>query len=249
MRFREVAAVALGKQKPCAKKHDARPLMCGSAHQSLLQSSLNRVNIFLETSGTAIAVSTTADRPCGKYIGVTAINPTQFGEGKTVVSIGQAMALQRRGHRSIVTLRQPWLAPVLGIKGQRLGRPAELSLPVHEVRLAAGAGVILVIAGDITLMPGLPRTPAATRIDVTVDGEISGLYLCRPATRILLNHFRPSFNPAAKSRARCRSFTPGCFRLIPPISQRGPTVSQPRQLNSPTTIRPLRTSLLLSDPC
>lgn len=39
------------------------------------------------------------DRPSGKYVGVTAINPTPFGEGKTVVSIGLAMAISRRKHR------------------------------------------------------------------------------------------------------------------------------------------------------
>ncbi len=46
-----------------------------------------------------------AARPTGKYIGVTAVNPTPFGEAKTVVSIGLAMAIARRRHRSIVTLR------------------------------------------------------------------------------------------------------------------------------------------------
>ena len=60
-------------------------------------------------------------RPAGKYIGVTAINPTPFGEGKTVVSIGLAMAIARRRHRSIVTLREPSLAPVFGIKGGGAG--------------------------------------------------------------------------------------------------------------------------------
>lgn len=62
-----------------------------------------------------------ADRPSGRYIGVTAINPTPFGEGKTVVAIGLSMALARRGQRSIVTLRQPSQAPVFGIKGGGVG--------------------------------------------------------------------------------------------------------------------------------
>ena len=61
------------------------------------------------------------DRPQGKLIGVTAINPTPFGEGKTVVSIGLAMGLDRRNKRSLVTLRQPSLAPVFGIKGGGAG--------------------------------------------------------------------------------------------------------------------------------
>ena len=62
-----------------------------------------------------------ADRPTGRYVGVTAINPTPLGEGKTVVAIGLSMALARRGRKSIVTLRQPSQAPVFGIKGGGAG--------------------------------------------------------------------------------------------------------------------------------
>jgi formate--tetrahydrofolate ligase len=45
----------------------------------------------------------------------------------------------------------------------------------HEVRLAAGAGFVVALAGDVTTMPGLPRVPAAERIDLGDDGEIVGL--------------------------------------------------------------------------
>ncbi|MBC7965060.1 MAG: formate--tetrahydrofolate ligase [Fuerstia sp.] len=75
------------------------------------------------------------DRPTGKYIGVTAINPTPFGEGKTVVSIGLAMALARRRHRSIVTLREPSLAPVFGIKGGGAGGGRACQLPAEDINL------------------------------------------------------------------------------------------------------------------
>jgi formate--tetrahydrofolate ligase len=71
----------------------------------------------------------------GKYIGVTATNPTPFGEGKTVVSIGLAMALARRNMRSIVTLRQPSLAPVFGIKGGGAGGGRSRVLPSEEINL------------------------------------------------------------------------------------------------------------------
>ena len=54
----------------------------------------------------------------GKYVLVTAINPTPLGEGKTTTSIGLAMGLSRLGHRTAVTLRQPSLGPVFGIKGE-----------------------------------------------------------------------------------------------------------------------------------
>ncbi|QDT44743.1 Formate--tetrahydrofolate ligase [Gimesia alba] len=61
------------------------------------------------------------DRPQAKYIGVTAINPTPLGEGKTVTTIGLAMALSQLGHTTIGTLREPSLAPVFGIKGGGAG--------------------------------------------------------------------------------------------------------------------------------
>lgn len=61
------------------------------------------------------------DRSLAKYIGVTAINPTPLGEGKTVTAIGLAMALSQQGHTTIGTLREPSLAPVFGIKGGGAG--------------------------------------------------------------------------------------------------------------------------------
>jgi formate--tetrahydrofolate ligase len=71
----------------------------------------------------------------GKYIGVTATNPTPFGEGKTVVSIGLAMALAQRNLRSIVSLRQPSLAPVFGIKGGGAGGGRSRVLPSEDINL------------------------------------------------------------------------------------------------------------------
>lgn len=75
------------------------------------------------------------DLPAGRYVGVTAINPTPLGEGKTVVSIGLAMALARRGFRSIVTLRQPSLAPVFGTKGGGAGGGRARVIPSDEINL------------------------------------------------------------------------------------------------------------------
>ena len=49
------------------------------------------------------------------------------------------------------------------------------SLPVESVRVAAGAGYLLALAGDIVTMPGLPQEPAAYRIDLTEDGEVLGI--------------------------------------------------------------------------
>jgi len=77
----------------------------------------------------------TEPRAGARYIGVTAINPTPFGEGKTVVAIGLSMGIARRGHRSLVTLRQPSLAPVFGIKGGGAGGGRSRILPSHEINL------------------------------------------------------------------------------------------------------------------
>ena len=54
--------------------------------------------------------------------------------------------------------------------------PTGFRMNVREVRLAAGAGFVVVICGSIMTMPGLPKTPAAVNIDVTDDGRIVGLF-------------------------------------------------------------------------
>ena len=57
-----------------------------------------------------------------------------------------------------------------------LGAPSGHVLPVREVRLAAGAGFVVAICGDIMTMPGLPKVPAAQGIHVNAGGEIDGLF-------------------------------------------------------------------------
>jgi formate--tetrahydrofolate ligase len=56
------------------------------------------------------------------------------------------------------------------------GAPTGHTVEIREVRLANGAGFIVAIAGDIMTMPGLPKVPAAERIDITDDGVITGLF-------------------------------------------------------------------------
>ncbi len=56
------------------------------------------------------------------------------------------------------------------------GAPSGHILEIREVRLANGAGFIVAVAGDMMTMPGLPKTPAAERIDITDDGTITGLF-------------------------------------------------------------------------
>ncbi|MGO2818572.1 MAG: formate--tetrahydrofolate ligase, partial [Brevibacterium aurantiacum] len=56
------------------------------------------------------------------------------------------------------------------------GAPKDHIIEVKDVRLSAGAGFVVVIAGDIMTMPGLPKEPSALKIDVTEDGNITGLF-------------------------------------------------------------------------
>ena len=57
-----------------------------------------------------------------------------------------------------------------------IGAPGGYVFPVRDVQLYAGAGFVVVLAGDIMTMPGLPKRPAAVDIDVDDDGVISGLF-------------------------------------------------------------------------
>lgn len=57
-----------------------------------------------------------------------------------------------------------------------IGRPEGFTLTVTDVVLKAGAGFVVALCGDIMTMPGLPKAPAAERIDVGEDGEITGLF-------------------------------------------------------------------------
>ena len=57
-----------------------------------------------------------------------------------------------------------------------LGAPEGFTVTVRDVKVSAGAGFIVVLTGDIMTLPGLPKRPAAERIDVDEDGKITGLF-------------------------------------------------------------------------
>lgn len=80
-------------------------------------------------------LSEVKSRPAGKLILVTAMTPTSHGEGKTVVSIGLAQAIQRLGKRSVVTLREPSLGPVFGVKGGATGGGNSRVVPGELINL------------------------------------------------------------------------------------------------------------------
>ncbi len=75
------------------------------------------------------------DNPPGKLILVSAITPTPAGEGKTTVSIGLSQALNLKGKRSIVAIREPSLGPVFGIKGGAAGGGWSQVLPMEDINL------------------------------------------------------------------------------------------------------------------
>jgi formate--tetrahydrofolate ligase len=71
----------------------------------------------------------------GRLIGVTAMNPTPYGEGKTVTSIGLVDALNRIGKKTLGTIREPSLGPVFGIKGGATGGGFSQIVPMEEINL------------------------------------------------------------------------------------------------------------------
>lgn len=58
----------------------------------------------------------------------------------------------------------------------KLGKPENFTITVRDVKLSAGAGFVVALTGDIMIMPGLPKAPAAMKIDCDTNGKISGLF-------------------------------------------------------------------------
>ena len=58
----------------------------------------------------------------------------------------------------------------------KLGAPKDFDITVRNLKISAGAGFIVALTGEIMTMPGLPKVPAAVRIDVDEKGVISGLF-------------------------------------------------------------------------
>ena len=76
-----------------------------------------------------------ADRPDGKLILVTAINPTPAGEGKTTTTVGLADGMRRLGKKAVVALREPSLGPVFGVKGGAAGGGYAQVVPMEDINL------------------------------------------------------------------------------------------------------------------
>ena len=75
------------------------------------------------------------EKPDGKLVLVTAINPTPAGEGKTTVTIGLTQAFNKIGKKSIAALREPSLGPCFGIKGGAAGGGYSQVVPMEDLNL------------------------------------------------------------------------------------------------------------------
>lgn len=115
-----------------------------------------------------------ADRPDGKLVLVTAINPTPAGEGKTTTNIGLSMALNRLGKKAITTIREPSLGPVFGIKGGAAGGGYAQVLPMDDLNLQftgdmeaiGSANNLLCALLDNSLHQGNPLGIDAQRVEL-----------------------------------------------------------------------------------
>ena len=76
-----------------------------------------------------------ADKPNGKLILVTAINPTPAGEGKTTTTVGLADGMRKIGKKVLVALREPSLGPVFGVKGGAAGGGYAQVVPMEDINL------------------------------------------------------------------------------------------------------------------
>jgi formate--tetrahydrofolate ligase len=80
-------------------------------------------------------IDTLADRPDGKLILVTAINPTPAGEGKTTTTVGLGDGLNRIGKRAVVCIREASLGPNFGMKGGAAGGGHAQVVPMEDMNL------------------------------------------------------------------------------------------------------------------
>jgi len=170
-------------------------------------------------------VRSLAGRPRrGRLVLVSAMTPTEHGEGKTVVTIGLAMALERLGHRAVACLRQPSLGPVFGVKGGASGggratvepRPAidlGLSGDLDAITNAQNLLASLVDhhiyrAQQPDIVPGSTELPRASAIEDRSLREITeGLSQSRPGFPRPAQFVVSAASEAAAIHALARDYT------------------------------------------
>ncbi|WP_186578637.1 formate--tetrahydrofolate ligase [Aquibacillus kalidii] len=92
-----------------------------------------------------------AEKPNGKVILVTSINPTPAGEGKSTVTVGLGQAFQRIGKNAIIALREPSLGPTMGLKGGASGGGYAQVMPMEEINLHFTGDIHAITAANNSL--------------------------------------------------------------------------------------------------
>jgi formate--tetrahydrofolate ligase len=107
------------------------------------------------------------DKPDGRLVLVTSINPTAAGEGKTTVSVGLAQALNRPGRKAVLALREPSLGPCFGLKGGAAGGGYSQVVPMEDINLH--------FTGDLHAVTSAHNLLAALIDNHLQQGNILGL--------------------------------------------------------------------------
>lgn len=107
------------------------------------------------------------ERPRGRYVVVTATNPTPAGEGKSTTAVGLAQGLRRIGHAATVALRQPSLGPVFGIKGGAAGGGYSQVIPMEDFNLH--------LTGDVHAIGAAHNLAAAFLDNALHHGNVLGI--------------------------------------------------------------------------
>ena len=134
-----------------------------------------------------------AERPDGKLILVTAINPTPAGEGKTTTTVGLADGLRKIGKNAVVALREPSLGPVFGVKGGAAGGGYAQVVPMEDINLH--------FTGDFHAIGAANNLLAAMLDNHIQQGNALGIDVKQHHLEALRGHERP---PAAQHRGRSR---------------------------------------------
>ncbi len=117
-----------------AQAHTMRPIIEVAAEIGIEQGELEAYGTYKAKVSLGV-LARLADRPQGRYVDVTAINPTPLGEGKTVTTVGLGQALRHIGKNVITCIRQPSLGPVFGIKGGAAGGGYSQVVPMEDFNL------------------------------------------------------------------------------------------------------------------
>jgi formate--tetrahydrofolate ligase len=117
-----------------ARAATLQPIAAIAGKAGIAQDALNPYGKHIAKVDTS-AIPGFADRPDGRLILVTAINPTPAGEGKTTTTVGLGDGLSRIGKRTMIALREPSLGPCFGVKGGAAGGGYAQIVPMEQINL------------------------------------------------------------------------------------------------------------------